>query len=119
MCRNSGLYFNKEEREVERMKFNKKGWDLFDKWEQKYYEENDRLGGDSVNKDFVEGWSIIENEDFVKTLDDAVGLLVFGYDDNAISVVDEWIENDEEEDTYLGFKLGDIKRKLKDYYVKD
>ena len=55
---------------------------------------------------------------FVKTLDDAVGLLIFGYDDNALSIVDEWIETDKDGENaeYLGFRLGDIRNKLENYY---
>ena len=91
---------------------------IFDKWANIYYQENDKLGGDSQNNDFVEGWSIIEDTAHVKTLDDAVGLLIFGYDDNALSTVEDWIETDEngEDAEYLGFRLGDIKNKLENYY---
>ena len=93
-------------------------WDIFNKWENIYYQENNKLGGNSQNNEFVEGWSIIEDTDHVKTIDDAVGLLIFGYDDNALTTVDEWIETDtdKEDAKYLGFRLGDIRNKLKDYY---
>lgn len=89
---------------------------IFDKWANIYYQENDKLGGDSQNNDFVEGWCIIEDKAHVKALDDAVGLLIFGYDDNALSTVDDWIEIDGEDAEYLGFRLGDIRNKLEDYY---
>lgn len=89
---------------------------IFDKWENLYYQENDKLGGDSQNKDFVEGWCIIENDTYIKTLDDAVGLLIFGYDDDALSTVNDWIETDGEDASYLGFRLGDIINKLENYY---
>ena len=100
------------------MQMKDNAWDLFDKWANIYNKENDKLGGNSQNNEFVEGWSIIEDTDHVKTLDDAVGLLIFGYDDNALSIVDEWIETDEngEDADYLGFRLGDIKNKLENYY---
>ena len=89
---------------------------IFAKWEKLYCQENDKLGGNSENRDFVEGWCIIENDTYVKTLDDVVGLLIFGYDDSALSMVNDWIAADGEEDNYLGFKLRDIKNKLKNYY---
>lgn len=100
------------------MQMKDNAWDLFDKWASIYNQENDKRGGNSQNNEFVEGWSIIENTDHVKTLDDAVGLLIFGYDDNALSTIDEWIETDEdgEDAKYLGFRLGDIRNKLEDYY---
>ena len=72
------------------MKLNEKGNELYKIWEQNYHKENDNLGGDYANGDIVEGWCIIDND---KTLTDECGLLVFGYDDNAINVIDEWIED--------------------------
>ena len=98
------------------MQMKDNAWDLFDKWASIYNQENDKLGGNSQNNEFVEGWSIIEDTNHVKTLDDAVGLLIFGYDDNALSTVDDWIEIDGEDAEYLGFRLGDIKNKLENYY---
>ena len=35
------------------MKMNKKGTELYDIWAKKYADENDRLGGNSENGDFV------------------------------------------------------------------
>ncbi len=75
------------------MKLNDKGNELYDIWYANYRKENDNLGGDYANGDIVEGWCIIDNNDYVKTLTDECGLLVFGYDDNAINVIDEWIED--------------------------
>lgn len=100
------------------MQMKDNAWTLFDKWASIYNQENDKLGGNSQNNEFVKGWSIIEDTAHVKTLDDAVGLLIFGYDDNALSTVDEWIgtDKDGEDAEYLGFRLGDIRTKLKDYY---
>lgn len=89
---------------------------IYDEWGAKYCAENDRLGGNSAEGDFVESWCIIENEDYVKTLDDVVGLMIFGYDDNALGIIDEWIATDGEDDTYLGFKLVDIKHELEKHF---
>ena len=74
------------------MKLNEKGKELYNLWEQNYYKENNKLGGDHANGDFVEGWCIIDNCDYVKTLTDECGLLIFGYDDDAVWNVDQWIE---------------------------
>ena len=74
------------------MKLNKKGEKLFDIWAQKYYTENDRLGGDSENGDFVDGWGIIENSDFVETSADLIGLYLYGYNIHVFDIVDEWQE---------------------------
>lgn len=75
------------------MKLNAKGKELYKIWEHNYHKENDNLGGNYANGDIVEGWCIIDNDDYVKTLTDECGLLVFGYDDNAINTIDEWIED--------------------------
>lgn len=98
------------------MQMKDNAWNLFDKWASIYNQENDKLGSNSQNNEFVEGWSIIEDTTHVKILDDAVGLLIFGYDDNALSIVNDWITADGEDDDYLGFRLGDIKNKLENYY---
>lgn len=75
------------------MKLNAKGKELYDIWERNYCEENDRLGGNSAKGDYIEGWCIIDNDDYVKTLTDECGLLIFGYCDDAMYVVEEWMEN--------------------------
>ena len=99
------------------MKLNKKGRELFDIWEQNYYKENDKLGGDSANGDFVEGWSIIDNDDYVKTLTDECGLLIFGYDEGAIDTVDEWIDDGcDGEVGNLGFTYTDVRNELLKYF---
>ena len=89
---------------------------IYDKWEEKYWNELERLKNKYNDPDYQEGWCIIENDDFVKTLDDVVGLLIFGYDTNALGTIDEWIEIYGEDDTYFNFKLGDIKRELEKYF---
>lgn len=75
------------------MKLNKKGLELYELWFQNYRTENNRLGGDYDNGDIIEGWCIIDNYEWTKTLTDECGLWVFGYDDSAVYVVDEYIEN--------------------------
>ena len=71
---------------------NKKGFELYKKWEAIYYKELERL--QKEDPDFEEGWCIIDNDNFVKTADDLVGLLLFGYDDNIFNVIDEWKKYD-------------------------
>lgn len=100
---------------------NKKGLKLYDIWEKKYYEENDRLGGNSKNGDFVEGWSIIENERFVKTPEDLVGLYLFGYTDNIFNIIEEWKEFDEMIGTdkvwnCIDMTLDEFEKEIKKYF---
>lgn len=97
-------------------KMKKNAMPIYDKWEEKYWNELERLKKEYNKPDYHEGWCIIENNTFVKALDDAVGLFIFGYDDNALGTIDEWIEDYGEEDTYLGFKLKDIMYELEKYF---
>lgn len=105
------------------MKVNEQGIRLNNEWYEKYCRENDRLGGNSAEGNFVEGWSIIENTDYVKTLTDVCGLLLFGYEScfanksYAVDTVDEWIEQYGADDKYFGFTLAEIKVELLKYYT--
>ena len=99
------------------MKLNAKGNELYNIWEQNYHKENDRLGGNSANGYFVEGWCIIDNDNYVKTLTDECGLLIFGYDVDAIWTVNEWIEMYGADDViFEGYTCADIKVELLKYF---
>ncbi len=104
------------------MKLNEKGNELYNIWEQNYCKENDNLGGDSANGDYIEGWCIIDNYNYVKTLTDECGLLIFGYDESAIDTVDEWIEMYGADDvifndaTGKGYTCAEIKKELLKYF---
>ena len=74
------------------MKLNAKGKELYKIWEQHYLKENDRLGGNSAEGDFVDGWCIIDNYDYLNNLTDECGLWIYGYDDDAINHIEECIE---------------------------
>ena len=99
------------------MKLNEKGKKLYDIWEYNYCKENDKLGGNSAEGDFIEGWCIIDNDDYVKTLTDECGLLIFGYDNGAIYFIDELIETYGADETiFKEYTCGDIKRELMKYF---
>lgn len=99
------------------MKLNAKGKELYNIWEQNYFKENDKRGGNSVNGDYVEGWCIIDNDDYVKTLTDECGLLIFGYDDGAIDTVDEWIELYGADNViFKGYTCANVKAELLKYF---
>lgn len=102
------------------MELNAKGVELYNIWEQNYYRENDKLGGNSVNGDFVEGWCIIDNDDYVKTLTDECGLLIFGYDKYAIDTVNEWIELYGADDIiFEDYTCMDVKAELLKYFEEE
>ena len=99
------------------MKLNEKGWALHDIWWQNYCKENDRLGGNSAEGDFVDGWCIIDNFDYINNITDECGLLIFAYDDDAYYRVEEWIKNDGDcEVGNLGFTYTDVKSELLKYF---
>lgn len=98
------------------VRFKESAKPIYEKWESIYCEENDRLGGNSENGEFVDGWCIIENDDFIKTLDDVVGLYIFGYGEDALGTIDEWIERYGEEDRCFKFKLIDVMHEMEKYF---
>ena len=99
------------------MKLNAKGNELYDIWWKNYCKENDKLGGNSANGDFVEGWSIIDNTDYITNITDECGLLIFGYEEAAIEVVEEWINDlGNEKFSPFNFTYEDIKEELKKYF---
>ena len=104
------------------MKLNTKGKELYGIWEQNYIKENDALGGDYASGNIVEGWCIIDNGSYVKTLTDECGLWIFGYDEGAIDHVEECIEmygaSDEFFTDYTGksFTFAEMKEELLKYY---
>ena len=74
-------------------KLNAKGWELYKEWERIYEDELHRLQDEMHDPDFVEGWCIIDDYRFVKTVEDQVGLLVFGYDEGVGAYFDFWTEH--------------------------
>ena len=98
------------------MKLNEKGKELYKVWEQNYHKENDNLGGNSLEGDFIEGWSIVDNFEYIKNITDECGLLIFGYDDNAINMVDEWLKYGDCEIGSLGFTYTDVRNELLKYF---
>lgn len=41
--------------------------------------------------DYDEGWTVIDDDDYIKTLEDEIALLLYGYDGYAVDVVQEWM----------------------------
>lgn len=102
------------------MKLNAKGRELHEIWWNNYCKENDNLGGNSAEHNFVEGWCIIDNDDYIKNITDECGLLIFGYEEYAIDTVDEWIEGGcDGEVGNLGFTYTDLRNELLKYFDED
>lgn len=102
------------------MKLNEKGKELYEVWHNNYKMENDKLGGNSAKGDYVEGWCIIDNCNYVKTLTDECGLLIFGYCDDAIYIVEEWMEYHKDEDICAyDFTFKEVLDELKKYFEEE
>ena len=99
------------------MKLNQAGKKLFNIWGEKFYKENDRLGGNSADGEFVDGWCIIDNSDFIKSITDDCGLMIFGYDEYAIDHITECIDTfGNVKCSNLGYTFGDLKNELLKYF---
>ena len=99
------------------MKLNAKGKELWDIWYKNYCKENDKLGGNSAKQDFVEGWSIIDNKDYIKNITDECGLLIFAYDEHVFEVLNEWADYYGKDDIGLfGYAFDDVRNELLKYF---
>lgn len=109
---------------IEYYKLNKAGRKLFNEWDRKYRAELARLQKELNDPEYTEGWCIIDNYDYVKTVSDEVGLLVFGYDDNLMAMFDEWREMFTDDYVFLideygvGYKIGEVEELARKYFVK-
>lgn len=72
------------------MKLNAKGLELFDKWNHIYYDELALQRELRDDPDWTEGWCIIDDYDHIQTIEDEVGLLIFGYADCVGNYFNEW-----------------------------
>lgn len=98
------------------MKLNEKGKALYNIWYENYCKENDRLGGNSAEGDFIDGWGIIDTLDYIKNITDECGVLIFGYDNDAIYMLDKWIKDYGDcEIGNLGFTHTDVRNELLKY----
>lgn len=98
------------------MKLNEKGKALYNVWYENYCRENDKLGGNSAEGDFIDGWGIIDTYDYVKNITDECGVLIFAYDDDALYMVDKWLIEGVNMGESLGLTLGGIRNELLKYF---
>lgn len=100
------------------MKLNDKGIALYKVWEKKYYDELDRLKKELNDPNYEEGWCILETKGIEKTIEDSVGIEVFGDDDNAIYHVLDCNFRDDEAWAF-GVNWKDFVKMLLPYYDYD
>ena len=68
---------------------NDEGWELWNKWAKIYVEENDRLGGNSAEGDYVDGLCILEP--LAKTVEDVCRVLIYGEDCSVLYCISDCI----------------------------
>ena len=96
------------------MKLNKSGWELYDKWQDIYYDELNKQRAELNEPDYIEGWSIIDDNEHCPTIEDYVGLAVYGDDDDAIYHI---LENYRPDEHYAyGYTAAQVVEMLKPYY---
>ena len=67
------------------------GWKAYANMERNYYTELAELRCERNEPDYCEGWSIICDDRYVKTIDDEVDLLIFGYEEDVYGVIADWV----------------------------
>lgn len=102
-----------------KLTLNDAGKKLYDKWWENYCQENDRMGGNSAEGDFVEGWSIIDDSRYVKTVEDVCGLMIFGYDQYPFVALEDWFYGCDADYKIYDFTHDEIKAELLKYYTME
>lgn len=96
------------------MKLNAKGMELFDKWEHIYWDEVTKQREQTGDPDWIEGWCIIDDADHCKTIEDCIGVAVFGDDDDAIyHILDNFLPH---EHYAYGYTAEQVVEMLKPYF---
>lgn len=106
-------------------KLNEKGWKKFNEWNAIYEKELERLRIELNDPDYFEGWCIIDDYDHVKTIEDEVGLLVFGYDENIDWYFDEWRDIYKDDEAFFtdingkDYTLKEVEDAIRPYYSEE
>ena len=96
------------------MKLNKKGMELFDTWRDKYYGELERMRKETGDPDWIEGWCIIDTPEYEHDINDVIGVMIFGDDDDAIYHI---LENFSAKEEYaFGYTAAEVVEMMKPYF---
>lgn len=104
------------------MKLNKKGEKLYNKWQNIYVEELTKQREQRGDPEWFEGWCIIDDYDHIQTLEDEVGLLVFGYDGCLENYFEQWREHYENDECFFrdafgkGYTLAEVEQACMPFY---
>jgi len=97
------------------MKLNIKGTELYDKWMDIWDKEVERIWKEEPHLD--PGWYCIDNDSFVKNIEDQIGIALVGDDDDAIYHILEWYRPN---DPYaFGYTAAEVVEMMKPYFDID
>lgn len=104
-------------------RLNERGEILYWKWESIYSDELEKQRELRNDPEWYEGLSIIDNGDFLKTLEDVIGLLIFAYEGDVMqwyfSQCREYYKDDEcffEDETGREYTLAEVEREMAKYF---
>ena len=81
---------------------------VYNQWNDIYWKEIKRLQEEKNNPTYGEGWFILDNANFIRGIDDEIGLLIFGYEDGVLDILREWKEDYGDAEYIFGFTIDDI-----------
>lgn len=97
---------------------NANGQKLYEKFERFHRERIDEIRKETGDYDYTEGWCVIDNSEYVKTLEDVCGIIIYGYDNDGIDHICEYIGDYGENSEYdLGFTARQVLVELMKYYM--
>lgn len=96
------------------MKLNEKGMKVFNEWQRKYYDELDRIRKETGDPEWIEGWCIIDTMDFEHDINDIIGVMIFGDDDDAIYHI---LDNYRADEPYaFGYTAAQVVEMMKPFF---
>lgn len=99
------------------MKLNDKGIKLYDKWTSIYDDELERIRKEKNDAGYVEGFCIIDNNKFIKTVEDFIGLYIHGYYEDFIDIfINEW-KTSGDAICCFGLSYDEVESEIRKYYV--
>lgn len=76
--------------EYTRYRLTDEGWEAFNRIAQMHEAELEKLRVEYNDPDYDEGWSVIDDFDHIKNIDDDIDLLIYGYEEAVISTLVSW-----------------------------
>lgn len=99
---------------------NERGMEIWEKWEQIYTQELERLREEKNDPEYTEGWCIIDSYEFAPDIEDEAQLLVWAYDGNVENYFSEWASDEHADQFYRNvhgewFSLHELEKEVAQY----